>query len=46
MQLIEAKTKLNKEHKQKLKAQVDLKLVTSYLVVVKKQLAEVRLLAN
>lgn len=46
MQLIESKTKLNKEYKQKLKTQVDLKLTTERLIVVKKQLVETRLVIN
>lgn len=46
MQLTKSKTKLDKEHKEKLKVQVDLKLTTDRLVVVKNQLAKVRLVAN
>lgn len=46
MHFIESKTKLTKEHKQKLKAQMDLKLATGHLVIIKKQLAEAKLVAN
>lgn len=46
MQFAKSKAKLDQEHEQRLKAQVDLRLATGQLMVIKKQLMEAKLKAN